>query len=106
MLKWQTMVNHNTLSGRIKRARTLSGLSQKELAHKLGFSDKTVSAYETERAIPPLPTIRQIADITGVSLEELVNGEVKNGVHRENKDAIEEKLDLILNELRAISKKI
>jgi len=41
-----------------------------------------------------------------VGLEELVNGEVKNGAHGEYQDVIEEKLDLILNELRAISKKL
>jgi len=61
-----------TLSKNIKKARTLSGLSQKELARRLGVSDKTVSAYETGRAIPPTPTLAKIAKITGVSVSEMM----------------------------------
>lgn len=100
------MVNSNTLSGRIKRARMLAGLSQKELAEKLGFSDKTVSAYETDRAIPPIPTIKKIADVTGARIDELINGQAKNNIHKPDNDTVEKKLELILEELRNISNKL
>jgi len=59
----------------IKRARTSSGLSQKELARRLGVSDKTVSAYETGRAIPPTLTLAKIAEITNVSLSNMIGEE-------------------------------
>jgi len=59
----------------IKKARVSSGLSQKELAKKLGVSDKTVSAYETGRAIPPTPTLAKIAEITKVSMSKMVGEE-------------------------------
>lgn len=56
----------------IKKARVSSGLSQKDLAKRLGVSDKTVSAYETGRAIPPTPTLAKIAEITKNSLPDLL----------------------------------
>ena len=64
----------------IKKARVTSGLSQKDLAKRLGVSDKTVSAYETGRAIPPTPTLAKIAELTGTSLSAIV------GIEENNKD--------------------
>lgn len=60
------------VSKNIKQARTMAGLSQQELAKKLGISNKTVSAYETGRAMPPTPTLTRISEITGKPLSELV----------------------------------
>lgn len=73
------------LAKNIKRARSLFGLTQKELADKLGISDKTISAYETGRAVPPTPALAKIAEITKVSMSEMV-GEV------EEKDEISKRL--------------
>lgn len=78
------------LFGNIKKARVTSGLSQKDLAKKLGVSDKTVSAYETGRAIPPTPTLAKIAEITKISISELLGIEVT--IDKEN---IAERLEKI-----------
>lgn len=51
------------LAKRLKAARREKGLSQQELANLLGVSDKTVSAYESSRAIPPIPTLVKISSI-------------------------------------------
>ncbi len=61
----------------IKKARVSSGLSQKELAEKLGVSDKTISAYETGRAFPPTPTLAKIAEITKTDVANIIG--VENG---------------------------
>ena len=53
----------------IGRARKLAKLSQKDLAEKLSVSDKTVSAYESSRAIPPVPTLKKIAEITNQPID-------------------------------------
>jgi len=52
------------LAENIRQTRKAPGLSQKELAKKLNLSDKTVSAYESSRAIPPVSTLRKIAEET------------------------------------------
>ena len=50
----------------------LADMSQKELAKKLGVSDKTVSAYETGRAIPPTTTLAKISELTKVSIPDIL----------------------------------
>jgi len=54
---------------KIKEARLRAGFSQNELAGKLGVSNKTISAYELGRAIPPSTTIAKIATITSANLD-------------------------------------
>jgi len=63
----------------IRVARTQAGLSQKELANKLGVSDKTVSAYETGRAIPPTQILSNISLITGISLAQMIGHKEQKG---------------------------
>jgi len=64
-----------TLFKNIKKIRILAGLTQKELAEKLEVSSKTISAYETGRALPPLPVLLRIAEVTNVNLESLIKKE-------------------------------
>lgn len=79
------------LFGNIKKARATSGLSQKELAKRLGVSDKTVSAYETGRAIPPTPTLAKISEITGVSVPKLIGIEKEDEIAK-RLEQIEQKI--------------
>lgn len=51
------------LAKRIKAARLEKQLSQQELGRALGISDKTISAYESSRATPPLPTLIKMSVI-------------------------------------------
>ena len=53
-------------------------MSQKQLAKKIGISDKTISAYETGRAIPPAPTLTKIAEITDMSFSEIIGSKSEN----------------------------
>ncbi len=57
------------LARRIQSARKHAKLSQRELATAIGLTDKSVSAYEKGRAIPPLEKLKQIANFTGRSLQ-------------------------------------
>lgn len=66
------MVNKNILASNIKKARVSSGMSQKKLAEKLGISFKTVSAYETGRALPPVTSITKISSLTGIGISEIM----------------------------------
>ena len=55
--------------------RKLNNLSQEELADRLNISRQTLSKYETGESLPDIEKCKSIADIFGVSLDDLVNYE-------------------------------
>jgi len=60
--------NSKNIGKQIKEIRDLHNLSQNRFAKKLGLSPKSISAYETNRTIPPLKVLEKISDIYNVSL--------------------------------------
>lgn len=56
---------------RLRYFRNQMGLTQDELARKIGISKKSISAYETGRAVPPLRIALKIAKVLQVPVEEL-----------------------------------
>ncbi len=59
----------------LKRIRKTRHISQQELAEKLGLAQRTISHYESGSCEPNLTCLCKIADILGVSLDELVGHE-------------------------------
>ncbi len=55
--------------------RKANGLTQRELADKIGVSDKAVSRWERDETAPDLYLIPVIAEIFGVTSDELLRGE-------------------------------
>lgn len=53
--------------------RKINQMSQEELAEKIGISRQTLSKYETGDALPDIEKCKALADIFGVSLDDLVN---------------------------------
>jgi len=90
-----------TFSNKLKEARRSANLSQKQLAEKLNLSEKTISAYEMERAIPPVPTLEKIAKITGQPINFFMNGDEGKVTLND----IAEKLDIIMSELKKLNGK-
>lgn len=64
-----------TVSEKIYTLRTRLGLSQEELAEKLGVSRQSVSKWETGQSVPDLEKIIKLSDLFGVSVDELVREE-------------------------------
>lgn len=62
----------------IAALRRAKGMTQKDLAALLHVSDKTVSRWETGEGAPELALIPAIAEIFGVSCDELLRGERKS----------------------------
>jgi transcriptional regulator with XRE-family HTH domain len=87
----------------IKKAREAKGLSQKQLGLRLNVSDKTISAYEQGRAIPPIHTLKRISEITSKPLEFFFSETSQDNHNLKN---IESKLDIIIQELKIISEKL
>ena len=57
----------------ISTLRREKGMTQKELADLLNITDKAVSKWERDIACPDTMTIPKLAEILGVSVEELIN---------------------------------
>ena len=55
--------------------RKLNGMSQEQLAEKIGVSRQTLSKYETGEALPDIGKCRALADVFNVSMDDLVNYE-------------------------------
>ena len=53
--------------------RKLHHISQEELADKIGVTRQTLSKYETGESLPDIERSKAIADVFGVSLDDLVN---------------------------------
>ena len=56
----------------ISTIRKEKGMTQKDIAEKLGITDKAVSKWERDIAFPDTATIPKLAEILGVSVEDLL----------------------------------
>ena len=61
----------------IRTLREKEGITQKELAEIICVSDKTVSKWETNKGLPDIGIIEELAKALRVSLAELFTGDLK-----------------------------
>lgn len=59
----------------IKMLREARGMTQAQLAERIGVSDKAVSKWETAKGLPDISLLQPLAAALGVSVIELMNGE-------------------------------
>ena len=71
-----------TIGSFIAALRKANGMTQKELAERLNVSDKTVSRWERDDGAPDLSVIPALAEIFGVTCDELLRGERKSPTER------------------------
>lgn len=57
---------------RIKELLEVNGITQTELAHRLGKCFNTVNLYAANKVQPPIPVLYEIADILQVDVRELL----------------------------------
>ena len=65
-------MSNKTMGTIISERRHELGLTQKELADQLNITDKAVSKWERDVAIPDTGTIPRLAEILEISVEELM----------------------------------
>lgn len=58
---------------KIKAARTKAGLSQEQLAQKLGVSRSAVAKWETGKGIPDIENLKALAQLLNVSVDYLLD---------------------------------
>ena len=66
----------------IRSLREARRLTQRELASAIGVTDKAVSKWESGRGLPDISLIEQLASTLGVSVAELLTGDVRENANR------------------------
>lgn len=85
------------LGNNLFNARKKCGLSQEEVAEKLGVSRQTISKWELDETLPDICQSKKLANLYGLSLDELIEfdidvKEIQDIIDRTN-DAVSEKID-------------
>ena len=65
-------MDRKTLGTMIAELRKAKGLTQLELAEKMNVTDKAVSKWERDLSCPDISSIPRLAEILGVSVDELM----------------------------------
>lgn len=68
------MSNNNSIGSFLAALRKANGLTQKQLAEKLNVSDKAVSRWERDECSPDLSLIPVLAELYGVTSDEILRG--------------------------------
>ncbi len=81
------------LGKKIKQLRFKAGLTQEQLAEKLGIAAQSVSKWENAVAMPDITTLPLLAEVFGVSIDDLFDLSTDQRFNRiENRMDIEEEL--------------
>ena len=68
-------MNTYVTSTTIRALREKRNLTQAELADRIGVSSKTISKWETAKGLPDISLLQPLAQVLGISVIELMNGE-------------------------------
>ena len=63
------------IASNIASLRTGAGMTQSELAEKLDYTDKAVSKWERAESLPDVTVLKQVADLFGVTVDDLLASE-------------------------------
>ena len=66
----------------IRKLRESKHMTQSELAERLNVSDKAVSKWENDKGYPDISLIQPLADVLGISVIELLQGEAVINTNR------------------------
>lgn len=61
-----------SLGNNLFHARRKKGLSQEDVAEKLGVSRQTISKWETDETLPDIRQAKKLSTLYGLSLDELI----------------------------------
>ena len=82
-------MDHQKIGCFIAALRREKGWTQRELATRLGVTDKAVSRWETGKGLPDISLLRPLSEALGVSVNELLSGEaIKPGQELAKSDAL------------------
>ncbi|MDO4608626.1 MAG: helix-turn-helix domain-containing protein [Clostridia bacterium] len=82
-----------TLGEKIKIARSGAGLSQEQLAEKMGISRSAVAKWEVNNGMPDIDNLKMLSNLLGVTVDHLINDS-----ENFEKATIKEEIDLSIYE--------
>lgn len=94
------MMNQEKIGNFISKIRKDKKITQKQLAEKLGITDRAISKWENGKSMPDLALLKPLCNILDITINELLSGEYIS------KNKIENKLeDNIVNAINYSKKK-
>lgn len=72
------MTEQEKLAENLVKFRKMAGLTQLELSEKIQYSNKTVSKWERAESYPDIFTLQKIAEVYGVTVNDILGGVVPN----------------------------
>ncbi len=94
--------NAATFGDRMTAARDLTGLSQSDLAARLGVKDKTIKAWENDTAEPRANKLQMLAGVLNVSMRWLLTGEGDGVSSPEDQVELSADVSALLAEMREL----
>ena len=88
-----------TFGESIARMRKEKGMTQQELADKMGITGNAVSKWERDLSLPDTAALPRLAELFGLTVDELMQGRAQAGKDKDIKDP--QKLTLLI--LRAVA---
>ena len=67
-------MNQENIGKFIRENRKKMGLSQAELAEKLGVTYQAVSKWENGKNLPDMLVLKELSDLFNVNIDEILNG--------------------------------
>lgn len=71
------------IGSKLKNVRTDSGLTQEQVAERIGVSRQTVSNWENNKSYPDIISVINLSELYSISLDELLKGDRKMINHLE-----------------------
>lgn len=85
-----------SLGNNLFHVRKKKGLSQEEVAEKLGVSRQTISKWETDETLPDIRQSKHLAVLYGLSLDELIEFDIEV---KEIQEAIDRTSEEVTNKI-------
>ena len=107
MMKGGLRMDQIKIGGFLKDLRKEKGITQEQLAEKLGVSGRTISRWETGNNMPDISLLVEIAEFFDVSIPEIIKGERKSeDMKEETKEVAETMSDYARAEKEQLLKNI
>lgn len=101
-------MNQNKIGIFIAKCRKDKGLTQTQLAEKLGVTDRSISNWENGKCMPDLSLFKPLCEELGISINEFLSGEKigKENLKAKSDESTEKLVDISSKEIKRVKIKL